>query len=918
MSYHRKRKAVAWLLLAALLWWPSFPLTVLLPAPTAYAEPGAEAVVFEWRGQDAGGSWVIAFTTGSAELQAFEGIHLTAPQGLFTGREIAVTAGGSRQTVLSSSVRYTGGTLSFSSPHYKIGPSTRVEIEVRMAARPQPGTYPGSLFGVATDAEPTVVAPSAPVVVAKTQQTAVQDVSFQALPPQLGGTSEWVVRFRASADGRLSTGLETVTLSGPSGTRFSSEPADYTINGFPVARLTAASAHQVTLTVPAEAVPLSGLDYVILADGTANPEAAGTQEDYTVSTSLDTVPVSPQQPIAWQATVRELTLLAEPAHARAQSQWTVAFTAVGGLAEGEQIRLEGPVGMQFPQSVDAYTLEDLPVSAVDVDPTGRRVAIDVPASAEREDGQSPYPTVTLRVSGVLNPPAGAYGRDTLIVRTTAAPLPAALDDAPVFRNDPATRVAEVRLEPETTAAEAEGRWTVSFRTSQAGALRESLDTITLTLPEGSQFGARAADYRINGSAAASVDVADERKATVTVPVPIGDDMAVTVEAPVQRGPSAGYYAPDRFRIETSVDTVPASPAAGLAFGDTPLPTTLALSAASTTLTPGGRMELLLRALDASGAPLSGAQIEWSASGGDLRPRAGSTDSEGRLIADYTAPLAKGAVTVTATAVHGVGQTLTLQIADAPPPPWTPPPWIPPLEPEPPVDDGAAEPEPEQPEPESPEPGEEPAEPTTPLPTFIDLDGHWAERELMAAAALGIVQGYPDGSFQPSRQVSRAELAVMLYRAELSEPTTVELPGGIVSPAPELARLSDGDQVPGWAADAVAEALRSGLFVGYEDGSFRPDSPISRAELATVLHRVLLGREAPPPPSSPATFADIGTIPVWAIDAAQAARQYELMQGRGGQNFVPSAEATRAEAGVTLMRTALLLASASIGSMIQTR
>ncbi|WP_221414219.1 hypothetical protein, partial [Paenibacillus sp. 598K] len=76
--------------------------------------------------------------------------------------------------------------------------------------------------------------------------------------------------------------------------------------------------------------------------------------------------------------------------------------------------------------------------------------------------------------------------------------------------------------------------------------------------------------------------------------------------------------------------------------------------------------------------------EWSASGGELRPRMGSTDGQGRLVADYTAPMTKGTITVTATAVHGVRQTLTLQVADAPTPPisqpWTPPIWPTPGEP----------------------------------------------------------------------------------------------------------------------------------------------------------------------------------------------------------------------------------------------
>ncbi|WP_020619692.1 S-layer homology domain-containing protein [Paenibacillus daejeonensis] len=897
MSHYQLRKVTLYLMLAVMAWWPAAPWAGMLASGSAHAAEGRiEAVSFDWRALDTGGAWTISFVTSSSGVvRVFDSVHLTAPQGLLTGRDIYVNVGGSRLTVSASSVRYSGNTLSFSSPHLEIGPSTYVEIEVLMSTRPQPGTYPGSVFAVATQADPAPVSPQGPVVVAKLQPSMVQDVSFQAMPPQLGAVSQWVVRFRTSPDGLLTTGLETITLLGPSGTRFSDDPAHYTVNGVVVDRLEALEPHQVTLRVPANALSLGGREYVVLASGTGNPAEASPSVAYAVSTSLDVMPAHPEVPIAWLSMVEELALQVEPPHARMPGRWEADFVATSGLAAGDSITLEAPAGTQFPDHAAAYELDGRPVAGVNVYAGGRQVVLTVPASAEGGSPAEPGSRVNLSIEGVTNPSAGDYGGEALRLQTTRDPLQAMAESGPVFRNEPVSAVASVRMLPETTDAEAASQWVVHFHTGPAGALRRSVDTITLTLPEGSRFAEEAGAYRVNGVPVSTVDVTAGHRVRVTVPLRIGDNEQVELVAPVIRAPAAGYYPAGQFRVETSVDVAPGSPPAGLVFGVVPLPAELKLSAEQPTVHTGTQTTLVLTATDGEDSPVPGASIEWAATAGELRPRAAVTDKDGRIMADYTAPAEAGPITVTAKTVHGIQSILTLEIVR----PQTPPPWVPPVVI--PPDPGAEEPEggQESPEPEpSPEPPEGEAEPT--LPSFVDLAGHWAEGQIRQAAGLGIVRGYPDGTFWPERQVTRAELAVMLSGAGLHNEGPDWSTAADPDPYSARERFTDGRDIPGWAADAVSEAVHSGIFVGYEDGSFRPGAPITRAELAVILYR-LAGHTLESPPRVPVTFADVEDIPGWAAGPVEAVRQLGLITGREGLLFAPQAAATRAESTVTLIR-----------------
>lgn len=109
-------------------------------------------------------------------------------------------------------------------------------------------------------------------------------------------------------------------------------------------------------------------------------------------------------------------------------------------------------------------------------------------------------------------------------------------------------------------------------------------------------------------------------------------------------------------------------------------------------------------------------------------------------------------------------------------------------------------------------------------TFTDVPSdHWASDYIGYMQQLGIINGYEDGSFRPNAPVTRAEFAVIASQFE-------ELTEGTKS-------FSD---VPStyWAADYINFAATRGWVTGYEDGTFRPTNYITRAEVAAVTCRLL--------------------------------------------------------------------------------
>ncbi|MDD9268121.1 S-layer homology domain-containing protein [Paenibacillus sp. GCM10023248] len=173
--------------------------------------------------------------------------------------------------------------------------------------------------------------------------------------------------------------------------------------------------------------------------------------------------------------------------------------------------------------------------------------------------------------------------------------------------------------------------------------------------------------------------------------------------------------------------------------------------------------------------------------------------------------------------------------------------------------------------------------------FTDLAGHWAKAAIERAAKLGFVDGYEDGSFQPEGHVTRAEFAAMLARAQHWDTGDSAQPG-----------FADHAGIPEWAIPSINAAVRQSVVNGYEDGTFRAERQITRAEITVMIERSL---ELSLNTASAPGFSDDSDIPDWAVASIAAAREAKLVQGRDGNVFVPNDPTTRAEA-VTLILSML--------------
>jgi hypothetical protein len=177
--------------------------------------------------------------------------------------------------------------------------------------------------------------------------------------------------------------------------------------------------------------------------------------------------------------------------------------------------------------------------------------------------------------------------------------------------------------------------------------------------------------------------------------------------------------------------------------------------------------------------------------------------------------------------------------------------------------------------------------TKPTINFSDISGHWAETNIKNAVSGGIVTGYPDGTFKPDTAVTRAEFAVMLMNT--------------LKPQGEGAALTftDTAKIGTWAQQAVAQAVQAGIINGYEDGSFRPDAQMTRAEMAVMLANSLgLSNEV----NAGTGFVDDQDIPKWAKNAVGAIKKLGLVDGKGTNTFDPDANTTRAETVTVLLKT----------------
>lgn len=101
--------------------------------------------------------------------------------------------------------------------------------------------------------------------------------------------------------------------------------------------------------------------------------------------------------------------------------------------------------------------------------------------------------------------------------------------------------------------------------------------------------------------------------------------------------------------------------------------------------------------------------------------------------------------------------------------------------------------------------------------------NWFNNAVCTLSNAGIISGYPDGSFQPNGKITRAEFATIASRF-----FDVTVSGADAFP----------DISGHWARQYINEAAAIGIVTGYEDGTFRPQKLITRAEAMTMVNRTL--------------------------------------------------------------------------------
>ncbi|MEN2776865.1 S-layer homology domain-containing protein, partial [Acetivibrio clariflavus] len=103
---------------------------------------------------------------------------------------------------------------------------------------------------------------------------------------------------------------------------------------------------------------------------------------------------------------------------------------------------------------------------------------------------------------------------------------------------------------------------------------------------------------------------------------------------------------------------------------------------------------------------------------------------------------------------------------------------------------------------------------------------WAEGFIQAIVDKGIIKGYDDGEFKPNRVLTRKEMVVMAVNAFNIEGIEIELP------------FADSDAIPNWAKTSVSKAFSSNIVKGYADNTFKPDKEVTRAEVCTIIAKCL--------------------------------------------------------------------------------
>ena len=148
--------------------------------------------------------------------------------------------------------------------------------------------------------------------------------------------------------------------------------------------------------------------------------------------------------------------------------------------------------------------------------------------------------------------------------------------------------------------------------------------------------------------------------------------------------------------------------------------------------------------------------------------------------------------------------------------------------------------------------------------FSDVQSsYWASQYVRSLTDANIISGFPDATFRPDAQMTRAQFASILS-------------GGFAKAAVRSPITFSDVPANHWAAGAIASAYSKGFLSGYPDGTFGLDQPITRLEVLVALANGLGLQSSTSPAEALAVFSDRAQIPGWATGAIAAATSQRLI------------------------------------------
>lgn len=176
--------------------------------------------------------------------------------------------------------------------------------------------------------------------------------------------------------------------------------------------------------------------------------------------------------------------------------------------------------------------------------------------------------------------------------------------------------------------------------------------------------------------------------------------------------------------------------------------------------------------------------------------------------------------------------------------------------------------------------------------FIDVkDTAWYHDDVYYCVEKGLMKGTGEDTFAPEITTSRAMIATILWR----------LAG---EPGAKAATAYPDCAADSWYAPAVAWGTETGVVKGYGSGSFGPEDPITREQLALMLCRYAKAQGMDVSAGGDTnilSYKDFGEAGEWAVEALQWAAGAGIVNGKPGGLLDPKGEVTRAEAAAMLRR-----------------